>query len=89
MDVFGCRRVGEKSFEFSSKVNNNKLDVAGLGHTAMESNVGSDPEIRVSALGTLVGTYRWLVACLRCGGASCCLTSEALSRICGERMELP
>lgn len=65
-----------KSFKISSKVNNNGLDVAGLGEPAMESNVGSDPEIRVSELATLVGIM-WLVACLVCGGASNCLISKA------------
>lgn len=65
-----------KSFKISSKVNNNRLDVAGLGQPAMESNVGSDPEIRVSELATLVGIM-WLVACLVCGGAVNCLISKA------------
>lgn len=55
----GCRRVGEKKLQNSSKDNNNRLDVAGLGQPVMESNVGSDPEIRVCKLETLVGKYGW------------------------------
>lgn len=76
--------VGEKSFKISSKSQqSNRLDVARTGQPAMESNVGSDPEIRVLELGTLVGSVAG--GLIKCGGVIYCLINGAATSICGER----
>ena len=85
MDVWGLSKgLVRKASRIPAKVNNQTgLTSPGLGQPAMESNVGSDPEIRVLELGTLVGSVAG--GLFKCGGVGDCLINGAATSICGER----